>query len=627
MVDGKRSLEKKIFMKISPFSPYITRFSQALSILEKGEKFRFSLLVIANAFISIIEVGAIALLYMFFSIAMSTGNNETNLIVKYLIYFTDDSNKYSILSALSILITMVFIIRTIFILLVRWYYLSFIRNMTLRVTTSLFRGYVNANIQEHMKRKSSFIINNIWGNAKPIIVNCTAGIIEIFSSIVMLISISFVMIYNEPLITAIIGMFLGVISISYLLIIKSKLHRWGSLGIKLTEGVYETITESIRGIQSVKVFRLENYFENYFTQLVKKQTSVVRINTFISEAPRYFIEVLLVTSIMVAIFLSLKSGEDVSNILPSLVLFGSSAFRIIPALSKLMTSLQAFKFSIPAMDMVLPDYKYVSEGRMNANIHGDENTAKSTLNHKIIFKDISYSYGEGKYALNKINIEISKGDFIGFVGRSGSGKTTALNILLGLLTPTHGQVFVDNKKVQNPSTQLTRLFSFVPQTPFILNETFQNNITLTAATGKFDAQKFNTAIKESSLSKTLENLSDGAQTTIGEGNSNLSGGEAQRLCFARALYFDHQILALDEPTSSLDVHTEKNIISSLLKSYKDKTIVMIAHRLYTLKACNRIYFFNEGQIQASGSFLDLMENHSAFREMVKEMEITSHQMV
>jgi ATP-binding cassette, subfamily B, bacterial PglK len=235
----------------------------------------------------------------------------------------------------------------------------------------------------------------------------------------------------------------------------------------------------------------------------------------------------------------------------------------------------------------------------------------------ISFENVSFSYGECANALSDINFEIEKGEFIGVVGESGSGKSTLVDILLGLLVPTSGHVFADGEAIEDNIIAWRQMIGYVPQTNFILNTTLRRNIAFATPDPAIDDSKVLRAIKLACLDEVLNSLPEGLDTCIGENGQRLSVGQRQRIGIARAIFAKPELIVLDEATSSLDVLTEKEISASISQLRGTNTLIVVAHRLSTLREADRIVFLDRGRVSDYGSFESLCRRNIKFREMVE----------
>ena len=286
------------------------------------------------------------------------------------------------------------------------------------------------------------------------------------------------------------------------------------------------------------------------------------------------------------------SDQDITALLPLLSLIVVSIIRIMPGLNLIQNSISTLK-------TIMPSYNYIQEQLKNYQDNSLLEKEKKSISFKeyISLSDISFRYPNNeKNVLNKINININKGDKLGIVGKSGSGKTTMVNMLLGLIHPTEGDMYIDNKKIDFFKYEWKNIIGYVPQDIFLLEDTIKNNITFGIEKTNIDEELVKNVCKQAQIYDFVMSLPHDLNTLIGERGYNLSAGQRQRLGIARVLYRRPDLLVLDESTSSLDNETEKKFIDDVFKSSKEKTIIFISHKLDALKNCNKIYRLDNGKI-------------------------------
>jgi ABC-type multidrug transport system fused ATPase/permease subunit len=288
-----------------------------------------------------------------------------------------------------------------------------------------------------------------------------------------------------------------------------------------------------------------------------------------------------------------------------------AGYRLLPAIQGIYGDLTNLKFNLPIFSVLANDLK---KNKYKEQLQ--DYSEKIDFKEKISIKDVHFSYDGNKSILNEINLSIPRNDTIGFVGTTGSGKTTLIDILLGLLTPDKGSIFVDSTQIDQKNLQSwQKKIGYVPQSIFLIDDSVEKNIAFSIASDKIDKKRVVDAAKMADLHDFILTLEDGYSTSVGERGVRLSGGQLQRIGIARALYHNPEVLILDEATSSLDGATENTIMESIHGLSHKKTIIIIAHRLTTLKECDVIYLLDKGQVVASGNYQELVDNNKKFRKM------------
>jgi ABC-type multidrug transport system fused ATPase/permease subunit len=359
------------------------------------------------------------------------------------------------------------------------------------------------------------------------------------------------------------------------------------------------VNEALGGIKSVKVSRMEGFFLNNFNRSAATLGDAMSKIQYFSLMPKYFIEILLFGGLIGFLTVSHARGWSNSESVPLLALYGAAAIRLLPAVQQLYFSLAAITASKASLVTVLAA---LQEDAVAVSSDPIEVVADGPL---VALQDVSYAYpGCATPSLSNVDLEIRPGEKVGIVGATGAGKTTLVDIVLGLLPPSHGRI---SRVTRHSDT----LVSYVPQQLYFVDDTIAANIALGVSPSRRDQAKIETAARRARIHDHIASLPDGYDTPMGEHGIKLSGGQRQRIGIARALYRQPALLVLDEASNALDAQTERQVIASLLE--QDLTLLIIAHRISILRGCTRIVVLEKGTVVACGSFEQLMESDGIFR--------------
>lgn len=375
------------------------------------------------------------------------------------------------------------------------------------------------------------------------------------------------------------------------------------------------VIENIKNSKEIRIFSAEDYFLNKFGKIQKENNDVIFRNTFFASIPPYLVEIIMVVALIIfAGLITLKNYGETSKIIASYGLILGVIFRIAPSLNRIQVALNHMNSSKELIKKMNNEYEQ-NHFDIVANVTTPDKQIK--FNDKISLKDVSFEYQENTPVLKNVSFEIKKGEFVGIVGLSGAGKTTLADILMGLLPIKSGEIFVDDVKIteENFST-LKNLTGYVPQEISLLEDNFKNNVAWGQDENNINEEFVIESLKQAQLIDVVEK-SGGINSMI----RGLSQGQKQRLMIARGLYRNSDVLIFDEATSSLDVETEHEITQMLTSLKGNKTIIVIAHRLCTLKECDKLIYINDGAIVDIGTFEELEKSHDDFKNLIKLSQI------
>ena len=524
---------------------------------------------------------------------LSPASAENNIFIdKLSVFFALD--KAEIFTYLLLIFLFFYLGKIIFLVFYNWFESKFIYSYKENLSSKVFKEYLNQDFSFFYNRNSSEFIRNLITEVDQFILYIVSSL-KLVLEIIVVIGIVFFLSYINFYFTIIISSVFLFFSILYFLLFKEKLNRWGVQRQSNIQKLIQFMQEGFDGVKIIKLLGRENFFLNKFKIHNMNLSSVASKTYFFNGIPKLLFELIGIFFIIFSLYVLYSSGKDVIEIAQILSIYVAASFRILPSINKIVSSIQNIKLNYPAMNVL---YNELNNFKKEDNSYYENFPFK-----KSIFADIKkFRYPNSKnFEISDIKINISKGEKIGIIGATGSGKSTIIEILTGISKPSDGTVTVDGKSIFTNIKGWQKLIGFVPQKIFILDESLRNNILFGLDSKKYTEDKILSLIKKLSLEKLLKRLPEGLDGNLGEDGVNLSGGEIQRIGLCRALIYDPEILFLDEATSSLDVNTESQILDEL-KVFKEKTIISIAHRINTLKNCDKIYCFDNGKVIDQGNF-------------------------
>ena len=498
-----------------------------------------------------------------------------------------------------------------------WIITYFTNMQGCRLSVRLLENYLGRPYGFFLIRNTSELGKNILVEVERVTVGIFMQSLLILSKIVVVLFIFLLLIFVNPLIAITSTIFLGTI---YALIFKLVKHRLLYIGEATSEvnfKRYKAANEAMSGIKDIKLRGSEKEFVKRFLSPAKKLAIFSSQKILIASLPRYFLEVIAFGGIVAIIIslISLTNGIN-NNIIPVISLYVMAGYRLMPALQQIYSSLTNLKFNLPAFEYLIKEFS-------NSNIEKKEQVKQSSLpfREKLQINKLNFTYeGSEIPVLNKLDLTIHSNTTVGLVGLTGSGKTTLIDLILGLLTPESGDISLDGLKINNQNLLAWQEnIGYVPQSIYLTDDTILANIAFAIPSDKISIEKAIKAAKMANLHKFVTTLPEEYQTIVGERGIRLSGGQRQRIGIARALYYNPKVLVLDEATSALDGITENVIMEAIKNLSHKKTIIMIAHRLSTLKACDIIHLINHGKIEDSGTYEHLIIHSEKFKKMAKNV--------
>ena len=359
--------------------------------------------------------------------------------------------------------------------------------------------------------------------------------------------------------------------------------------------LFQWVNQSLGGIKELKVLNREDYFTELYQENFKKYIRGLRINRLIAVLPRYFVEAVCMSGMLLAIIIKMFWGqrEDITSFIPQLATFAVAAFRLLPSVGKINEHVADILYSLPSFDLIYHDLKAIEEEpEVKKREEMDWN-----FKDKISVRRVGYHYpGAEEMVIQDANFEIPKGKTVAFIGASGAGKTTIVDLMLGLLQPQYGKVYADDLNIHKHAFVWQKEIGYIPQVIYLSDDTIRNNIAFGVEPDKIDEEALQKALRRAQLYDFVDNLPDGLDTVVGDRGVRLSGGQRQRIGIARALYHDPEVLVLDEATSALDNETESAVMEAIDNLQGTKTILIIAHRLTTIRNADMIFEVGGGKV-------------------------------
>lgn len=485
------------------------------------------------------------------------------------------------------------------------------------LSARLMQAHLAAPYTFHLTQNSASLIDKIINETDRFANGLMMPLLTSIANSIVIFALVGLLVRTNVSAVIIIGLVL-IIGFAFIYFLKGWLSRWGKDLSEARTEMIRTINHALGGLKETKVIGCEAYFEAHMQAQVEKFGRSAALATSFSNLPRFMIEAFLMTFLIIFTVLFVSSNQSSAENLSSVLgIFALASIRLLPAVSNLLSSINTVRFNTFALDQIYLDFKELSNyqelretGSKRTSVfpshHSDSFNALLPFIDCISLKNITYQYpGACRNSLENISLTIAKGQSIGLIGKSGAGKTTLVDIILGLLTPQTGDILVDGVSIYQNLRSWQNIIGYVPQSIFLVDDTLEKNIAFGVPDHLIDSERLQKAIYLAQLSELVDQLPQGTQTVVGERGVLLSGGQRQRVGIARALYHEREILVFDEATAALDNETE-SLVTEAIKSLSGvKTMIIIAHRLSTIEHCDRIYMLGQGQIIGAGGYTEV----------------------
>ncbi len=481
----------------------------------------------------------------------------------------------------------------------------------------LVEGYLNKPYSWFLMRNSADLGKNILSEVNQVIANALIPIMNIIAQSAVSIALLLLLIIVEPFLALSIGLILGITYALIFGVTKNLLSRIGKERLENNEARYVAVNESFGAAKEVKIGGLEQFYTERFSSPAETYAKSLATANITGQLPRFALELVVFGGMLIVILFLMNQNGDFSSAVPVMSLYALAGYRLMPSLQGIYTSVTQLRFATAALDSILVELKDIQS---EPNLVNDIVDAKFGLFKKITLKNVSYSYpNEDQPAIKDINLSIYSESKVGFVGSTGGGKTTTVDLILGLLEPQVGTLEVDDKIIDGKNLKVWQsTIGYVPQNIYLSDDSIIANIAFGVSSEDIDYDSVERVAKIANLHEFIINkLPKKYQTKVGERGVRLSGGQRQRIGIARALYRNPRLLVLDEATSALDNLTEQAVMDAVNNLDKDITVIMIAHRLSTVKECDTIFFLEDGKLTGKGSFEELLKSNKSFQEMNK----------
>ena len=574
-------------------------YSKLKVLLDRKQKSQMVGIVVLMLIGGVLESLGIAMIAPVMQVVIDPEKVEESHILSAIYNLFNLTSTTQLAAIIMVSIILVFIIKNVFLYFMNVVQLRFVytnqfatsRRMMINFMQRPYEYYLNADTTV-IQRNITSDVNNLYA----LILSC----LQLTSEIIVFVCLVAILLSQDARMTLTIATLLVIVLLVIKFVIKPVMVKAGKDNQDYYSGLYKWIYESVTGIKEIKVAAKENYFINGYADCGAGYVNAVQKYNLYNSTPRLLIETIAIAGMIGYMLFVMAQGTSLTSLLPQLTVLAAAAARLLPSANRINNYLTSIAYFEPFLDNVsenLQDEIHDESISYNSDDYRTKAQIEKLPVHKSInLEGITYKYpNTDKYILDGADMEIPVGKSVGIVGTSGAGKTTIVDVLLGLLEPEKGRILADGVDVKTNYKGWLKNVGYIPQTIFMTDSTIRKNVAFGVPEEEIDDAKVWQALSEAALDSFVKELPEGLDTEIGERGIRLSGGQRQRIGIARALFEDPEVLVLDEATSALDNDTEAAIMDSINRLHGKKTLVIIAHRLQTIEKCDMIYGIKNGK--------------------------------
>lgn len=590
-----------------------TRLHQLRVVLDRRTKRGFIYATLGSAVISTFDMLAIALILPMVDLA--TGAGSGGVAARYVAAALKTTDRRSMTVALATLVVALFIAKDLLSIGFTWWMAGFKAFNRVRTASTLLRHFLNAPYAEISSRSSADLMRTLGDGVIQVYGSVAFGLMNILTGTIAITAIGAALLASAPVPTLALIAYLGVSSLIYVRAMKPRTRRAGESSAQAAADAWRSALTALGARKESKLRSSEEFFVERYRKAALRGAEAGRHAEFIGGLPRYILEMLFIVAIGVTLVVNsaVDGSPKTAGGVGMLALFVAAGFRILPTITSLISAFSNVRFGLPYLELVYAEMNSIRELPRVPNVSGP-----SPISREIRLEGVGFTYpGADRKVLEDISLVIPRGSSVAFVGGSGAGKTTLIDILLGLHPPQVGEVLVDGRNVWDDIQGWRMNLGYVPQDVFLFEGSLAENIAFDRDVSEIDQRLLQHCIERAQLGDLVAGLPQGVHTHLGERGARLSGGERQRVGIARALYRDPKVLLLDEATSALDNETENRISGAVQALRGTITVIIVAHRLSTVKHADRLFLLSEGRVAASGTFQELRDQSPEFDRLVR----------
>lgn len=580
------------------------------TLLDRREKVLFGLILLGTLGGALLEMASVGAVPAFVSSLTDPAGLRAHHLAGPVLARLGATSDVDVMRVMGIALVSVILIKTGYLVALQWAISRYGFQRHLLISSRLFGAYLTSPYTFHLQRNSSDLLRNVNQDTAAIVgaglMPLLAGAMEIFT----LTTILGLLLVVEPLASLAAAGIFGGTALLFAQIIRRRIEAWGREERDARARMIRAVAEGLSGIKTTRVLGRESHFLARYREAAEEYAGAGVVRQVLDTLPRLILEMVGVVGLLVLTVALVASGRPLQSLVPTLTLLAVALVRLIPSFGRLTSAHMKMGWGRAALEGIHDD------------LHGLEATPLPpatrvpTMREAIRLEGVTYTYpGAARPSLIDVDLDVPQGTAVGLVGPTGAGKTTAVDVILGLLMPTAGRVVVDGEPLAGRERGWQRQIGYIPQDIFLSDASIRHNIAFGIPESEIDDDAVARALRAAQMDDFVDRLPEGVHTAVGERGVRLSGGQRQRIGIARALYNDPDVLVMDEATSALDTETERTVMQAIEHLKGDRTLIIIAHRLSTVEACDRLYLLRDGRVDAVGTYDELREGSEVFQRM------------
>jgi len=563
-------------------------FKKLFGLFNKREKRNSVIMLGLIAIGGALETLGIGVILPFTAVLLDQNSVDKYPILKTLteVSWIGGYRRFIVLMCIGLVLT--FILKSLYMFFLIYIQNRFTLNRQIDMSKRLFQSYIYKPYEYFFGKNTAEVQRNVNGLVPSVVSGMLMVGLMLLTELMVIAFILILLLIVDPVSSVSLIVVLGGVAAIFYAAIKNRLDGAAKEQNAFRTGMIKSVNEGTGGIKDIKILVRENNFLSAFEKNGRGYAKTAAFYNLVSQSPRLLIETIAISGLVIIVVINALRNPDMNASLPTIAMFGMAAIRIIPSMNRIINHMTSIRFNTVHFNAIYSDLMEAKQA--GTKIDADSTAEKMRFGEKIEIAGVTYRYpGTDKIILENVDLTIEKGQAVGIIGSSGAGKTTLVDIMLGLLVPEKGGIFVDGTDIRESMTGWRKNIGYVPQNIFIIDGTVTANVAFGVPDEEIDTERVWAALGTANLKEFVESLDENVDTRVGEKGVRLSGGQRQRLGIARALYHDPEVLVFDEATSSLDMENEKVISEAITKIGRTKTMIIIAHRVNTLEKCDVVY--------------------------------------